>query len=101
MERSINGGILSQEEDGSRVDPAAWTTYADRMLMRRCRLVLVFVVITVATSSAQTSPAAAPNPFGEPARTSTNHLTVESTLSHSTVAPGTRVTMSVNVVPRR
>ncbi len=64
-------------------------------------MVLACVAVAVATSSAQTSPAAAPNPFGEPARTSTNHLTVESTLSHMTVSPGTRVTMSVNVVPRR
>jgi hypothetical protein len=71
------------------------------MLMRRCQMVLAGLVIAAATSSAQTSPGAAPNPFGEPARTSTNHLTVESTISHSAVAPGTRVTMSVNVAPRR
>ena len=48
------------------------------------------------------SPAGAPaNPFGEPARTSTPHLTVESSISQTTAAPGSRLTVTVDVTPRR
>ena len=64
-------------------------------------MVLVCLFTAAATSSAQSSSAGRPNPFGEPARTSTSHLTVESALSHTTVSPGSRVTITVDVAPRR
>jgi hypothetical protein len=60
------------------------------------------VLLIASASSAQTTrPGAAPNPFGDPARTSTPHLTVESRISHTTVSPGARVTVTVEVAPRR
>jgi hypothetical protein len=42
----------------------------------------------------------APNPFGEPVRTRTNHLTAEASVSATSVAPGDRVTVLVDVTPR-
>ena len=44
---------------------------------------------------------ATPNPFGAPARTSTNHLTVESEVNRTSVSPGDKVVVSVDVAPRR
>ena len=41
------------------------------------------------------------NPFGDPARSSTPHLTVESSISHPTLSPGTRLKVTVDVTPRR
>jgi hypothetical protein len=66
----------------------------------RFGMMLACLCAAVATSAAQSSPAS-PNPFGEPARASTSHLTVESAISQTSVAPGTRVTMTVDVAPRR
>lgn len=43
----------------------------------------------------------APNPFGAPTRASTNHLTVESAVNRTSVAPGDKVSVSVDVTPRR
>jgi Disulphide bond corrector protein DsbC len=43
----------------------------------------------------------AANPFGDPTRATTPHLTVESTISHTSAAPGTRLTVTLDVTPRR
>jgi len=71
------------------------------MRMRPFVLAVVCLGAAASTSSAQTARPAAANPFGEPTRASTSHLTVESTISHTTVAPGARVTVTVDVTPRR
>ncbi len=48
------------------------------------------------------APAAEPaNPFGAPVRTSTSHLTVESAVSATSVSPGDKVSVTVDVTPRR
>jgi len=46
-------------------------------------------------------PSGAPNPFGEPDRTSTSHLTVEAQVSRTSVSPGSSVTVTLDVAPRR
>ena len=53
------------------------------------------------TASGPASSAQAPNPFGDPVRTSTNHLTVESSISRLSAAPGDRLTVTLDVTPRR
>jgi hypothetical protein len=65
------------------------------------RSVLALCCLSIATSSAQVPSGGAANPFGDPTRTSTPHLTVESTISQTSAAPGTRVTVTVDVTPRR
>jgi hypothetical protein len=65
------------------------------------RAVLVCLLVAAVTSSAQTPAGAPPNPFGEPTRNSTPHLTVESSISQTTAAPGAHLTVSVEVTPRR
>jgi hypothetical protein len=65
------------------------------------RVLLAGLLLAGSTVSAQ-SPGGAPvNPFGEPARTTTPHLTIESTISHTSAAPGSRLTVAVEVTPRR
>ena len=63
--------------------------------------VVISVLLAATTVSTQTPGTAPPNPFGDPTRASTPHLTVESSLSHTTAAPGTRLTVTVQVTPRR
>ena len=65
------------------------------------RAVLVLLLLTGATSSAQTPAGAPANPFGDPTRSTTPHLTVESSISQTSAAPGSRLTVSVDVSPRR
>jgi len=65
------------------------------------RAVLVLLLLTGATSSAQTPASAPANPFGDPTRSTTPHLTVESSISQSSAAPGSRLTVTVDVSPRR
>lgn len=60
----------------------------------------LFVVLWACPVAAQTDKPA-PNPFGAPTRTSTNHLTVESEVSRTSLSPGEKVTVSVEVAPRR
>jgi hypothetical protein len=64
------------------------------------RAVLVLSLLAAATSSAQTPAGSPANPFGEPARNTTPHLTVESSISQASAAPGSRLTVSVDVTPR-
>lgn len=45
-------------------------------------------------------PGAVPNPFGEGVKSRTNHLTAESRLSRTSAAPGSRITLTVDVTPR-
>ena len=63
--------------------------------MMRLSAVLL-VAVWAAPAMAQT-----PNPFGAPARTSTNHLTVESAVDRTSIAPGAKVTVTVDIAPRR
>ena len=63
--------------------------------------VLACVLLAATVSSAQAPGMAPPNPFGDPARTSTPHLSVESSISHTTASPGTRMTVTLAVTPRR
>jgi hypothetical protein len=63
--------------------------------------VLACVLLAAAVSTAQTPGGTAPNPFGDPTRASTPHLTVESRISHTTASPGTRMTVTLEVTPRR
>ena len=65
------------------------------------RAVLVLLLLTGATSSAQTPASAPANPFGDPTRSTTPHLTVESSISQTSAAPGSRLTVTVDVSPRR
>jgi len=65
------------------------------------RAVLVLLLLTGAASSAQTPAGAPANPFGDPTRSTTPHLTVESSISQTSAAPGSRLTVSVDVSPRR
>ena len=65
------------------------------------RAVLVLLLLTGATSSAQTRAGAPANPFGDPTRSSTPHLTVESSISQTSAAPGSHLTVTVDVSPRR
>jgi hypothetical protein len=65
------------------------------------RAVLVCLLLAATTSSAQSRPGAPVNPFGEPARTTTPHLTVESSISPISAAAGSKLTVTVDVTPRR
>lgn len=58
-------------------------------------------VLAAAVLAASAQAQSAPNPFGEPARTSTPHLTVESAISRTSASPGTSLTVHVDVSPRR
>jgi hypothetical protein len=75
------------------------------MFIRPCAIVMLSLVLAASTSSAESQApapgAAPPNPFGEPVKASTNHLTVAAAISQTTVSPGARVTLSVDVTPRR
>jgi hypothetical protein len=58
--------------------------------------------LALAAAIAAQGPGPAPaNPFGDPARSSTPHLTVESRISHPTLSPGTRLEVTLDVTPRR
>jgi hypothetical protein len=46
------------------------------------------------------APGSVPNPFGEPARASTPHLSVASTVTYTTAGPGTRLRVTLEVTPR-
>ncbi|MGE0463151.1 MAG: protein-disulfide reductase DsbD domain-containing protein [Vicinamibacterales bacterium] len=61
------------------------------------RLLLALLVTAVGTAAF----AQAPNPFGDAVRTSTSHLTVESSISRLSAAPGDRLTVTLDVTPRR
>jgi hypothetical protein len=63
--------------------------------------VLTCVLMAAAVTTGQTPAGTAPNPFGDPTRASTPHLAVESRISHTTVSPGTRLTVTLEVTPRR
>ena len=63
-------------------------------------LMLACVLLAAVTLPAQLPGAAPANPFGDPTRASTPHLTVESSISHPTAAPGTRLTVTLAVTPR-
>jgi hypothetical protein len=65
------------------------------------RAIVVCLLLAAPVRAAQSPAARPPNPFGEPARTTTPHLTVESTISATTAAPGSRLTVTVEVTPRR
>jgi hypothetical protein len=65
------------------------------------RLLLALLVTASGTWSAPQTPTAPPNPFGDPVRTNTNHLTVESAISRTSAAPGARLTVTLEVTPRR
>jgi hypothetical protein len=69
--------------------------------MVRAVATVVSVLVAAATASAQTPGTAPPNPFGDPTRATTPHLTVESSVSHITAGPGTRLNVTVQVTPRR
>jgi len=59
---------------------------------------VLLVTAALALPSAQTP---ASNPFGDPVRASTPHLTVESSISRVSAAPGDRLTVTLDVTPRR
>jgi hypothetical protein len=63
--------------------------------------VLACVLLAATVSTAQAPGGTAPNPFGDPTRASTPHLTVESSISRTTASPGTRMTVTLEVTPRR
>ena len=63
--------------------------------------VLACVLLVTAGATAQTPAGTSPNPFGDPTRASTPHLTVESRISQATASPGTRLTVTLDVTPRR
>ena len=65
------------------------------------RAIVVCLLVAVPVQAGQSPSARPANPFGEPARTSTPHLTVESTISATSAAPGSRLTVTVDVTPRR
>lgn len=62
--------------------------------------VILAGVALAATMIAQ-QPSGPANPFGDSTRVSTPHLTVESRISRPTLAPGTRLTVTLDVTPRR
>jgi hypothetical protein len=63
--------------------------------------VMVVCLALAAMISAQRPGTAPANPFGDPTRASTPHLTVESSISHPTIWPGTPLTVTLDVAPRR
>jgi hypothetical protein len=65
------------------------------------RLLLALLVTASGTVSSAQVPAPAPNPFGDAVRASTSHLTVESSISRPSAAPGDRLTVTLDVTPRR
>ncbi|MEZ5285423.1 MAG: hypothetical protein R2712_11580 [Vicinamibacterales bacterium] len=68
--------------------------------MRICRRVLVtglWLTVAAAASAQSTRP---PNPFGEPDRRTTNHLSLDAQVSRTSVAPGGSLTLRVDVTPR-
>jgi hypothetical protein len=70
-------------------------------MRKALRMALVVTALTTSSLLAQ-KPAAPPNPFGEaPARLSTSHLSVAIATSPAQAAPGGRVTVSLDVTPRR
>lgn len=62
---------------------------------------MALLVVLWACPVAAQSDKPAPNPFGAPTRASTNHLTVESAVNRTSVAPGDKVSVSASVTPRR
>ncbi len=67
----------------------------------RLRTLTAAIVLSAGPALAQPAAPTAPNPFGAPTRTSTNHLTVEASVSTTSVAPGSTVGVTVDVTPRR
>jgi hypothetical protein len=65
------------------------------------RLVFACLWLAAATPVDQVPTGGPANPFGEPARASTPHLTVESSISHTSASPGTRLRVTLDVTPRR
>jgi hypothetical protein len=65
------------------------------------RPMLAGLLLAGSTVLAQSPGAAPANPFGQPARSTTPHLTVESSISQASAAPGARLTVAVDVTPRR
>jgi len=65
------------------------------------RTALTALALAASVPLAAQVPARPANPFGEPERTSTNHLTVEARVSRTSVAPGASVTVTLDVTPRR
>ena len=63
---------------------------------------LLACAFLLSAASAGLAQAPAPgNPFGDGTRASTPHLTVESSISQPTAVAGTRLTVTVDVAPRR
>ncbi len=62
---------------------------------------LLHAVLVAALGTAASAQAPVPNPFGDAVRTSTSHLTVESSISRPSAAPGDRLTVTLDVTPRR
>ena len=62
---------------------------------------LACVALAAAVVSAQLPGTTPANPFGDPARASTPHLTVESSISHPAASPGARLKVTLDVTPRR
>jgi len=63
------------------------------------RLLLALIVTAAGTVASAQAPV--PNPFGDAVRTSTSHLTVDSSISRPSAAPGDRLTLTLDVTPRR
>lgn len=63
---------------------------------------VILAWVALAAMATAQRPAGGPaNPFGDPVRVSTPHLTVESQVSQPSLAPGTRLTVTLDVTPRR
>jgi hypothetical protein len=65
------------------------------------RCATIMAIMLLAGPVLAQGPGPVPNPFGEGVRTSTNHLTVESRISRATATPGARLTLTLEVTPRR
>lgn len=63
--------------------------------------VIVACLALAAMVSAQGPGSGPANPFGDPARSSTPHLTVESSINQPILSPGTRLKVTLDVTPRR
>ena len=61
----------------------------------------VVAVVAAGVALAAQAPARPSNPFGEPERTRTAHLTLEAQVSRTSVAPGARITVTLDVTPNR
>lgn len=70
------------------------------MPISRLALACALALASAAVAAAQ-QPASPANPFGEPERMSTSHLTVEARVSRTSVAPGSSLTVTLDLTPRR